>query len=169
MAGACQGEWTGSPGTKSIDADFIVFRIDAQRFAVPIERVERVVRAVAEAPLPNAPAIVSGLINMRGSVVPVISMRRRAGLPERPLRSSDCLIIARTPQRTVALAADAVEGLVHVESENLARGTDILPEVPYMAGVAKQDDGLLLIFDLERFLSLEEERALDGALQEAPA
>ena len=61
----------------------IVFILDSQRFALPLDVVERVVRAAASDPLPNAPPIVRGVIDVGGEVLPLLSLRHRFGLPDR--------------------------------------------------------------------------------------
>lgn len=142
----------------------LVFLVDTQRFAVPSESVDFVTRAVALTPIPNAPEIVAGLVNIRGDVMPAASMRRRSGFADRPLRASDYFIVARMPRRSIVLIADAIVGLLPFESEDFALSEDILPGVPHVGGVLKHPDGMILIHDLERFLSLEEEERLSDAL-----
>src|SRR5687767_11060685 len=89
----------------------VVFVLDDQRYAVHLSAVYRVIAMVRITPLPQAPAIVLGAINIQGAIVPVINLRRRFGLPEREPRLTDRLLIARAGPRRVALVADAVPGL----------------------------------------------------------
>jgi purine-binding chemotaxis protein CheW len=145
----------------------VVFSIERQRYALHLSAVDRALRAVQVTPLPNAPAIVLGVINVEGRVVPVVNIRARFGLDEREMRLSDALILARTPKRTVALSADAVEGLLERPTRQIQDAASIFPELPYLQGVAKLDDGLVLIHDLASFLSLDEERELDVAMTNA--
>lgn len=147
------------------DADYsLVFLVDTQRFAVASCQVDFVTRAVALTPLPNAPEIVAGLVNIRGQLIPAVSVRRRSGFGDRRLLSSDFFIITRTPRRSIALIADAIVGLLPFEPEEYSPAEAILPGLPHIRGVLKHPDGVILIHDLERFLSLEEEQGLDRAL-----
>jgi purine-binding chemotaxis protein CheW len=141
------------------------FTLEEQRYALPLSSVENVVRAVFITPLPKAPDIVLGIINVRGRIISVVDVRKRFGLPRRDLRLSDQFIIARTPKRTVAIAADRVEGLVEVDERSVVGSGQVLPHADYVEGVVKLADGLLLIHDLARFLSLDEEQALSEALK----
>lgn len=143
---------------------FLIFGLDDQRYALPLEVVQRVIRAVEITPLPKAPEIVLGVINLRGHVVPVMNLRRRFRLPERDLRLSDHLIIAHTSRRVVALAADGVTGVMECPAEALTPAENVLPRLEYVTGVVTLADGLVLIHDLDRFLSLDEEAALDAAM-----
>jgi purine-binding chemotaxis protein CheW len=145
----------------------LVFILDEQRYALSLAAVERVVRMVDITPLPKAPEMVLGVVNLQGRVVPLFNIRQRFGVPERELNLSDQLIIAHTSRRTVALVADAVSGLIERPEEEIIRAEKILPGMEYVEGVVKLEDGLVLIHDLDQFLSLQEENALDKAMLEA--
>jgi len=143
----------------------IVFSLDRQRYALPLHMVDRVVRMVAITPLPKAPDIVLGVVNFQGRVIPVINMRRRFGLPEKEIALTDQLVVAHTSRRPVALVADAVHDVIAGSALNLIETEHVLPGVEYVEGVIKLEDGLILIHDLDKFLSLEEERNLNQALK----
>lgn len=143
----------------------IVFALDRQRYALPLPVVDRVVRMVAITPLPKAPDIVLGVVNIQGRVIPVIDMRRRFRLPEREIALTDQLVVAHTVRRPVALVADAVQDVITCAEQSLIAAENILSKVEYVEGVVKLTDGLILIHDLDKFLSLEEESSLDQALE----
>jgi purine-binding chemotaxis protein CheW len=146
----------------------VVFSLDGQRYALHLSAVEKVVRTVLVTPLPGAPLIVLGVINAHGQIIPVIDVRRRFGLSSRETTLSDSLILAHTPGRIVALGVDSMEGLLESSQRDIAPTAAILPNVPYLNGVVKLDDGLVLIHDLASFLSLDEEQVLDVALSMPP-
>lgn len=145
----------------------VVFALNDQRYGLPLSAVERVVRMVEITPLPQAPDIVLGVVNVQGRVIPVLNLRRRFRLPERDLALADQLVIARTAQRTVALAADAVTGVLEYSAREAVAARDIVPGIEHAEGVVKLDDGLAFIHDLDKFLSLEEETALYRAIEGA--
>lgn len=143
----------------------IVFSLDRQRYALPLHAVDRVVRMVAITTLPKAPDIVLGVVNVQGRVIPVINMRRRFRLPEREIALTDQLVVAHTALRPVALVADAVLDVIAYPAQSLIVAEDVLPNIEYVEGVVKLADGLILIHDLDKFLSLEEENFLAHALE----
>lgn len=145
----------------------ITFTLEAQRYALTLSSVENVVRAVEITPLPKAPPIVLGIINVKGRVIPVVDIRKRFGLPSRKPGLSDHLIIAVTPKRPVALVADRVDGVMDTGEQDMVPADQVLPNTAYVKGVVKLKDGLLLIHDLAGFLSLDEENALNDALKES--
>ena len=142
----------------------VVFTLDEQRYGLRLATVERVVRAVEVTPLPNAPEIVLGMINVQGRIIPVVNVRKRFRRPEREIGLSDQFIIARTPRRTVALVVDAVSDVEPCPEAQVVAAEKILPGLEHFDGVLKIPDGMIFVHDLDRFLSLDEERALTAAL-----
>ncbi|MHB0970455.1 MAG: chemotaxis protein CheW [Thermoanaerobaculia bacterium] len=143
----------------------VVFTLGDWRYGLPLFAVDRIVRVVDVTSLPKAPDIVLGVVNVRGRVIPVINVRRRFRLPEREIALSDQMLIARTTRRPVALMVDAVTGVLHYSEQEAVAAEDVLPELQYVDGLVKLDDGLILIHNLDTFLSLEEEAVLDRALE----
>jgi purine-binding chemotaxis protein CheW len=142
----------------------VVFTMDGQRYAVPLSVVDRVVRMVEITPVPRIPQIVLGVINAQGRIIPVVDIRKRFCLPARAPHLSDQLLIARTSKRAVALVVDAVSEVMTLSSQEVVLGETILAHWDYVTRVVKRPDGLILIHDLDRFLSLEEEQGLHHAL-----
>lgn len=143
----------------------VVFTLDEQRYGLRLSAVERIVRAVEVTPLPKAPDIVLGVVNAQGRVIPVMNIRKRFQLPQREIDPSDRLILAQTLRRPVALVADAVSSVIERPEQEMIAAEQILPRIDFVEGVVKLEDGLILIHDLDKFLSLEEERALDDAMK----
>ena len=142
----------------------VVFALEDQRYALHLSAVERIVRAVEMTPLPKAPEIVIGVINAQGRIIPVFNIRRRFHLPEREIELSDQLIIANTARRTVALVVDTVDGVIERLSEEITPADQVLPRIEYVEGIVKLENGLVLIHDLDKFLSIDEETKLDEAV-----
>ena len=150
--------------TKATERPLVVFSLDDQRYALALTCVQRAISVVAITPLPDAPAIVLGIIDLGGVVIPVINIRKRFNHPPRDVRLSDHLIVATTGKRTVALLVDETKGVIEASPESYAPAGEILPGLELVDGAIKIEDGLILIHDLERLLSLEDERAIDRAL-----
>ena len=142
----------------------IVFNLDEQRYALRLSAVERIVRIVEITPLPKAPEIVLGVVNVQGQVIPVVNIRKRFCLPDREISLSDHLIIARTTKRVVVLVADTVLGVVERWEEEVTAADKILPDLEYVESVVKLENGLIFIHNLDTFLSLEEEKILEQAI-----
>lgn len=146
-------------------AVFVVFDLEGHQFGLHVAAVDRVVYAVEITTLPQPPDIVLGVINVEGRVVPVINTRRRVRLPEREPGVGDQFILAHTSRREVALPVDRVTGVIECAPEEVEPAEDIFPGLDFLEGVVKRDDGLILIHDLEKFLSLHDEELLGRMAQ----
>lgn len=143
----------------------VVFTLEGQQYALPLSAVERIVHAVEITPLPKAPDIVLGMINMQGKIIPVINIRKRFRLPEREMKLRDQLIVANTSRQTVALVADEVSGVIERSEQEIISAEKIFPGMEYVKGVVKLEDGMILIHDIDKFLSLGEEKAINKAMK----
>jgi purine-binding chemotaxis protein CheW len=144
----------------------LTFSLAGQRYALLASAVERVTWMVRLTPLPAAPRIVLGVIDLQGSIVPVVDTRSRFGLPPRQVSPADRLVFARTSRRRLALVVDDVDEVLEYPEDRIRHADDIVPGTHYLLGVAKLDDSLVLIHDLDTFLALGEERTLEEALQQ---
>jgi purine-binding chemotaxis protein CheW len=142
----------------------LVFSLDDTRYALHLSQVDRVIRSVDCTPLPEAPQLAMGMIDVRGTLVPVLSIRSRFGLPQREIGPDDHFIIAQASHRTVALIVDNVSGIIERPACDIVAPERILPRLEQIDGVIQLEDGLVLIRDLSQFLSLEEEHALENAM-----
>ena len=142
----------------------LTFEVAGRQLALPAGVLLELTRAVAITPLPKAPPIVEGVINFRGVLVPVLDIRQRLGHPARALAPDQHFILARSGPRAVALRVDRVLELVSVADEAVESAAPVVSGLEHVAGLAKVSDGVLVIQDLERFLTLDEAREVDAAV-----
>lgn len=142
----------------------VMFTLDEPCCALPISYVEKVIRAVEISQLPHAPAIILGVINMAGKIIPVVDVRKRFGFPERELSIDDRFIIAKTSRYVVALVVDAVDGFRELTAQQMVSVEQNLPFAEHLKGVATIEGNIIMIYDLDQFLSLDEELMLNKAL-----
>lgn len=146
--------------------EVLVFEIAGQKYALPTEDVRELVRAVAITPLPSAPAAIEGVVNVRGRVLPVLDVRARFHLPPRVLDPADHFIVASAGPRGVILRVDRATHLAMIDESSIQAPETLGPSADYVAGVARVDDGLVLIHDLATFLTAAEAASLDAAVNE---
>lgn len=145
--------------------EVLLFEVGGQRYALPTADVRELVRAVAITPLPGAPPVIEGVVNVRGQVMPVLDVRARFALPPKPLDPSDIFVVASAGPRGVILRVDRASQLTLVDDAAMAPPGSLGLAASHLAGVAKLDDGLVLIHDLATFLSAAEGESLEEALR----
>jgi len=147
----------------------VVFALDAQPFSVPLAPVERVVAAVEITPLPGAPDVVLGVIDVAGTVLPVLDLRLRLGRRPRELDVDDQFILLRTPAGRAALVVDRVISVSTLAIDDARPLGEACPEVAQVEGAQRSAEGLVLALDVDSLLSSAESTALDAALRTAVA
>jgi purine-binding chemotaxis protein CheW len=146
----------------------VSFVIENEEFGIDILKVQEIIRPVEITRVPNAPGFVEGVINLRGRIVPVIDLRARFGLPTRERDKNTRIVVVELSNKVVGFMMDAVREVIRVDRTviepppELAVGID----ANYIKGVAKLEDRLLILLDLEEVLSAEEHSGL-RPLQEA--
>lgn len=143
--------------------DVLVVALDDRRIAFALADVVEVLPAAEVTPLPAAPPVVRGLLNLRGEPLPVLDLRARVGLPERPAGVDDHVLVCLASGRRLGVWVDRAEGLRSLDAEEIDDDVDGVP-MRYVAGAAMVEGGVLLVSDVDAFLSLEESEALDLAL-----
>jgi purine-binding chemotaxis protein CheW len=137
------------------------FKVSGQRFGIRLADINTIIRAVEVTPIPNSPEYLCGIIDMHGNVVPVISFHVRIGLPDRPTLIDDRFIIAKVPGKVIALRVDEVTGMIENVENHFLKADAITPDLE-IHGIVRSKNGLLVIYDLEKFLSSDEISFLDS-------
>ncbi len=135
------------------------FRVGGRDCAVDVMRIAEVLRPVPVTPLPAAPPFVEGVIELRGRFLPLIDLRKRFGGETPPAREGGKFIVAPLHGASVALVVDDVSGVERIPTEliqpppSLASGR-IAP--PFLAGVVRWNDRVLMVLDLDAILTAAE-------------
>jgi len=167
------GQWERPEGQRAVATSttdtsrLVVFVLDEQRYALPLMTVDRVVRSVAVTALPEAPAIILGVINVQGRVVPVIDLRKRFHLPERPVDVDDHFVVVESETGPVALPVDEAQGLIRAMSGEAVAAADIVPNLSYVDKVFLYGSEMVFVLDIETVLTEDEELALAASLRGA--
>ncbi len=148
----------------TISNHFILFTLHEHRYALPLQAVERVIRAVEVTPLPQTPKNIRGIINLEGDLICVFDTRRYFQLPEREIGLGDRFIIAHTNSRKVALPVDTIADVAEVPDKDIVGVESILSDFPHIGGAVKRSDGMILIADLDQLITGDDELILDEAM-----
>ncbi len=143
----------------------VLFNIEENQFALHLESVERVIHSVFVTELPKSPDVIIGVINLEGIIIPVVDLRKRFNIKLKEIHPNDQFIIAHTESRVVALVVDKVGDVIEKATNEIISNKDVLPNLPFVKGLIATNDGLIVINDLDNFLSLEEEIILERALK----
>ena len=144
----------------------VIFNLDDKNFALYLNIVLRVLPSLEIPPLPGSPKVVLGIINIEGEIIPIFNTRLRFQIPFKEIDLDDKIIIVKTINRKVALLVDDVKGIIDITQEDLIKSKGILPGQNYIEGIMKLGDDLVLIHDIDNFLSLSEVEMLNNAIKD---
>lgn len=141
----------------------VVFHLAGEAYGVDIRFVREIIPVASITRLPNAPAFVEGVINLRGHVLPVLDLRKRFGLSSEVDPRRTRIMVAEVNAHTVGLVVDSVSEVLRVAESTVEPATGALVgvELRFVEGVAKLPDRLVILLDLEHLLGKSEARALD--------
>jgi len=139
---------------------YLLLHLAEQHYALPVASVERVVRAVAVTPLPEAPDIVAGVITVAGRILPVIDLRKKLRLPDRPLSPDVRFVIVNTSQRLAVFAVDSVTEIIQIPDQELVAATSLLPSPGALRGLTVNNDEIILIEDPDLLLAATDNLSL---------
>ncbi len=144
--------------------EIFVFVIDEQRFAIPLQSVEQVIRAQTITKLSDAPGFIEGVIDYHGELIAVINLRSRLSYPLQEVKINNRFIIVNTSDRKLVLIADEVEGILLPDADDFKNSKDIDGGLKYLT-ILRDDNGIIFIYDLENVLSKSEEIELKKIME----
>jgi purine-binding chemotaxis protein CheW len=143
---------------KANDKKVIVFQLEEEEYAVSVQQVGSIERIQPITRVPQTEAFVKGVINLRGVITPVIDIRIRFGLEEMEYTESSRIIIVYLDDMEVGLIVDSANDVIDIPENSIEPAPEIIGalDTDYIEGVAKVNDRLLILLDLQKVLTPEE-------------
>lgn len=145
---------------KSTDVrQFLVFKIGNQEYGVDIQKVTTIIeKDMNIARVPKTPDYIKGVINLRGEIIPVMSIRKRFELPEIEDTEETRIIVLRTDDIVIGIIVDAVAEVIRLTDDSIENvssfSNDVLME--YIYGVGKVNDKIVTILNIEKLIDINE-------------
>ena len=147
------------------EQQLVVFHLGAELYGVEIARVHEIIRLMQVTRVPRAPSFVEGVINLRGKVIPVVDLRRRFGLPQAEHTRASRIVVVELSDHVVGIIVDGVSEVLRVNASTIEPPSPVVAGIDseYLSGIAKVDEQLIILLDLDRVLARDERRALEAA------
>jgi len=131
------------------------FRLGDDVFAADIMRIKEIIRLQRLVNLPKSPAFVEGALNLRGSVIPVVDLRKRFDLPTAPHNRNTRLLIVTVGKQVLGLVVDEVTEVISVPVRDVKPPPQVSGGVgaEYLVGVCIAGDSLIMLLNLDRILT----------------
>lgn len=140
---------------KQEERRYVLFRLGREEFGLPIEKVDSVIAFIEPTPVPGAPDVVEGVVNLRGRVIPVVDLRRRFQVPVDENANAPRILVAESASGPVGLVIDAANEVAEIDLEDVRPAPDavLTPETAEaFEGVVSRRDRLVILIDLDRAL-----------------
>ena len=133
------------------------FFLDREEYGVDVRQVQEIRRTTEITSVPRAPEFIRGVINLRGRILPVLDLKRKLGLGEVEAGRATRIVVVRVKERLLGLLVDGASQVLKVEVSRIEPPPEEVVEKggDYIRGVAKLDDRLIILVDLERLLAHE--------------
>ncbi len=143
----------------------VTFSVGDEEFGVEILQVQEIIRMLEITKVPKAPSFVEGVINLRGKVIPIIDLRKRFGLEARARDKNTRIIVIEIGTMIVGFIVDSVSEVLRLPASTVEPPPPVVAglDSDYISAVGKLEDRLLIMLDLQRLLSNEEQLRLGRA------
>ncbi|HBK61332.1 MAG TPA: chemotaxis protein CheW [Firmicutes bacterium] len=150
------------------EMQLVVFELGDESYGVDISRVQDINRMQEITEIPHAPESVVGVINLRGRVIPVIDLRKRFGLSAAPNTKDTRIVVVHMEHNLIGMIVDAVSKVLRIPADIVEPPSPVLASIDssYLRGIAKLDDNLVVLLDLDFVLSRHEHEAINEVLAE---
>lgn len=158
-------------GTPGLAGKYLTFQLDREEFAIRVTQVREIIGLQETTNVPQLPAYVKGVINLRGRVIPVVSLRLKFGLGEGETTYRTCIVVVEVRGSSgesvqVGVIVDGVSEVVTLQAADLEQPPDFGRgrSVPYLLGMAKIKGKVKILLDIDYVLGQEEVLGLQAAL-----
>jgi len=147
-----------------MEHQLVVFELGKEHYGVDISAVEAIIKMQPITVVPHTPHFVEGVTNLRGSVLPVIDLRKRFNIAQDEISKNSRIVVIVLGKTKVGMIVDGVSEVLQIQEESIEPTPSMITSVDttFITGIAKIDDKLVILLDLSKVLSLQEAMALTG-------
>ena len=144
-------------GTENEILQLVTFRIANEEFGFNIFKVKEINKMLDITQIPNSESSIKGIVNLRGSVIPIVSLREKLNIPEEEYTSDTRIIVVEYQDKSLGFIVDEVNEVLRIESSIIEQAPEMTTnvETAFISGVAKLENRLLILLDLDKILIQE--------------
>jgi len=147
----------------------VIFKLDNEEYGLEIMKVNGIEKYQEVVKVPNSPEYIEGIINLRGEVLPIYSLRKKFNLEYKKPDDETKIIVVFTNEMRIGFVVDSVQEILHIEDEQIEAAPKIVTGISrkYIKSVAKQDQHrMIILIDIDLIVSDEEKIELGEVLEE---
>jgi purine-binding chemotaxis protein CheW len=151
-------------GVASIN-EFLTFRLGGEEYGIDILKVKEIRGHDPVTRIANTPSFIKGVINLRGTIVPIVDLRTKFNLEDETLGALSVVIILNVAQRVVGIVVDSVSDVMALAAEQIKPAPEFggSMSTDYISGLGSVEDRMLILVDIERLMTSDDMALLDRA------
>lgn len=141
----------------------VSFEVGKEMFAMPVERIQEIIRLTEVVSIPKSPDFVEGVINLRGYVIPVVDLKKVFAVEAHPDRTKMRIIVVEVENFLVGLMVDSVSEVVRFEEKDYQEAPSLVVNISqrFVKGIIKKsEEAMLIVLDVDRLFTAEETSVL---------
>ena len=151
------------------EGKYLTFMLAEEEYGIGILKIKEIIGMLPITSVPRTPDYVKGVINLRGKVIPVMDLRLRFGMPSIDYSERTCIIVVEIEGNSgtilIGIAVDAVSEVLNIKADDIEKTPTFGARlnIDYILGMAKMEDGVKILLDIDRVLSSDELSLLSEA------
>ena len=152
------------PGADAVGREFLTFRLGAEEYGIDILKAQEIRGWETPTAIANTPAFIKGVINLRGTIVPIVDMRIKFGLGEPKYDAFTVVIILTVARRVLGIVVDAVSDVITLSPEQIRAAPEFGAQLDmrFITGLGTVGERMLILVDIERLMASEDMHLVDG-------
>ncbi len=142
----------------------VTFKLGSEEFAVDILKVQEINKMMNITKIPNAPAFIEGVINLRGKIIPIVDLRKRLGFKDQEYDKSTRIIVVELDGLVLGFIVDSASEVLRIPENTIEPPPTMIADIEseYIEGVGKVDDRLLILLELKKIFSSPERKDIES-------
>jgi purine-binding chemotaxis protein CheW len=143
----------------------VSFRLAQEEYGIEITKVQEIILMGEITRVPQTPPFIKGLINLRSTVIPIVDLRLRFGMPQEDPTDETRIMVVNVAGKTIGIIVDAVNEVLRISRDQIAPPPPTVAGLghEYLTGLAKLDKRLLILLDIDKILGAEESELAEPA------
>ncbi|MHB9093295.1 MAG: chemotaxis protein CheW [Eubacteriales bacterium] len=145
------------------EKQYVVFKLGAEVFGLDINKVREIITYQETTKIPGTGQLIEGIINLRGIIIPIFSLRKKFGFSETEKTGNARIVVVEAHDSTVGIVVDGVSEVLMISGAVMEKPSSVISsgvDVNYIEGIAKMEGNLIIVLDLEKVINPQIARAV---------
>ncbi|AKL94044.1 chemotaxis signal transduction protein CheW [Clostridium aceticum] len=144
------------------EKQYVIFKLCGEEYGVAIQHVQEITEHKRATTVPNVPKFIEGIINLRGNITPIISLKKKFNLQEGEIQESNRIIIINIADKQVGFIVDDASQVLTMDEKQIENPPELLTGIDrqYIIGIGKVEEKIIILLDLEKILTEKEKNEI---------